>query len=147
MKKTYVELSRILAGHFPDLAGRITGSMDEPPEFWVYASQVTSLLQIFGMAFAFLGDGFLEMIGITHPPKFLRDAQSHKMAVFFALFFLNNYASSHLSTGAFEVVYNGVIVTSKLETGRMPSVRDVVSGVEGARNAYWAAQGAAGGGA
>lgn len=52
---------------------------------------------------------------------------------FFALFFLNNYANSQLATGAFEVVYNGRTVFSKLEMGRMPNVDEVLKGMEAVR--------------
>jgi len=144
MKKTYVELSRYIIQQFPDLKpADISGNMDEPPEFWVVASQITALLQIVGMAFVVLGDSLLEMIGLSkeQQPKWLESAKENRMAVFFGLFFLNNFASSHLSTGAFEVAYNGEVVYSKLATGRMPTVKDVIYGIESVRSAYHTAQG------
>ena len=118
--------------------------MDRPPETWVFVSQITSMLQILGMAFVVLGDGLLEMVGISarNEPKWITSAKENKIAVFFGLFFLNNFANGKLATGAFEVEYNGVVVFSKLELGRMPSVQEVIKGIETVRQQYELAQSA-----
>ena len=92
------------------------------------------------MAFIIFGDSLLDMIGLHNPPKWVLDAKENKMAVFITIFFINNFFSSKLSTGAFEITYNDELVYSKLETHRMPTVQDVLSGVEEARKMFWAAQ-------
>mmetsp|Transcript_2612 Transcript_2612/g.4958 ORF Transcript_2612/g.4958 Transcript_2612/m.4958 type:complete len:150 (+) Transcript_2612:258-707(+) len=142
MKKNYMELSRYINSYFPDTVGKVSGSVDRPPEMWIIISQVTSLLQICGMAFVVFGDSLLETFGLNpaNTPKWLNSAKENKMGVFFALFFLNNYANSHLATGAFEVVYNGRTVFSKLEMGRMPNVDEVLKGMEAVRREYAQAQ-------
>ena len=129
MKKTYVQLSRYITSYFPDTQGLITGEVDRPPEMWIFISQITSLLQIMGMAFIVLGDTMLQTFGLnpSNTPNWLKTVKENKMPLFFALFFLNNVANSHLATGAFEVQYNGVTVYSKLQTGRMPNVEEVSS--------------------
>lgn len=142
MKKNYMELSRYINSYFPDTVGKVSGSVDRPPEFWIMISQLTSLLQICGMAFVVLGDSLLETFGLSpaNTPKWLASVKENKIGVFFVLFFLNNYANSHLSTGAFEVVYNGRTVFSKLEVGRMPTVDEVLRGMEAVRKEHAMAQ-------
>lgn len=134
--RNYLELQHYLTAHFPDLKSRISGSVDQPPEIYILLANITSMLQIFGMAFFVFGDGLLSTFGITSPPKWLESCKENKMLVFFGLFMLNTYANSFMATGAFEVEYNGVVVYSKIERGRMPSVQDVVSGIEQLRSKY-----------
>ncbi|GMH99015.1 hypothetical protein TrLO_g6919 [Triparma laevis f. longispina] len=138
MKKNYLELSRYITSYFPDLQSRVSGGVDRPPELWILISQITSMLQILGMAFVVLGDKLLEMVGISPAtaPKWLQSAKENKMVVFFGLFFLNNVANGKLATGAFEVEYNGITVYSKLATGRMPSVQEVIKAIETVRMEY-----------
>mmetsp|Transcript_23485 Transcript_23485/g.48902 ORF Transcript_23485/g.48902 Transcript_23485/m.48902 type:complete len:147 (+) Transcript_23485:247-687(+) len=139
MKRNYLELQRYLTTYFPDLQGRVTGSIDQPPQIYYLIANVTSMLQIFGMAFVVFGDGLLETFGLStgpNPPDWVKKAKDNKMMIFFVLFMINNYANSFMATGAFEVEYNGIVVHSKLETGRMPVVADVLNGIEDVRRKY-----------
>ena len=52
------------------------------------------------------------------PPSYKLTTLHSQMMIFFILFMINNYANSFMATGAFEVEYNGIVVHSKLETGR-----------------------------
>lgn len=45
---------------------------------------------------------------------------------FFILFLINSFGNSQLATGAFEIYLNDVLVYSKLETGRLPTPRDLM---------------------
>ena len=49
------------------------------------------------------------------------------MMAFCGVFFMNSMANSLTTTGAFEVLLDGEVVYSKLETGRMPNGRQVRS--------------------
>jgi len=136
MKRNYLELQHHLISRFPDLQNRVSGSIDQPAEVFVMLANITNLLQILGMAFFIFGDSLLKTFGISSKPKWLSFVQDNKMMCFIGLFMLNNMANSNLSTGAFEVEYNGIVVWSKLETGRMPSVMGVVQGIENVRRQY-----------
>ena len=50
------------------------------------------------------------------------------MMLFIILFLCNSVAQSLMSTGAFEVEFNGKLVYSKLETGRMPNLNELFEG-------------------
>lgn len=62
---------------------QVSGSVDRPPEMWIIISQVTSLLQICGMAFIVFGDSLLETFGLNpaNTPKWLNSAKENKMGV------------------------------------------------------------------
>ena len=46
--------------------------------------------------------------------------KDNKTMVFFALFMINTFGANQLSTGAFEIYFNGDLIYSKLNTGVMP---------------------------
>ncbi len=63
-------------------------------------ARVVSLLQTLSYGVLFLGDF------------------PYKVHVFIGGFIVNSFATSMVATGAFEVIYDGEVVFSKLETDR-----------------------------
>ena len=65
----------------------IQSTMTESQLRWCAASHVTSMLQIFGMAFVVFGDGLLETFGLStgpNPPDWVKKAKDNKVRVIVA---------------------------------------------------------------
>ena len=135
MKRNFVELQRFLLQKYPTIfrhPEQITGSTHPSPEWAVHLSQIATVLQLFLMAFLFLGDtlwSILPFNGVAPHPIFSQISEN-KMQVFIGSFLLSSFVSQFTITGAFEVDFDGVNVFSKLELGRMPLGIDVIQGLE-----------------
>ena len=65
-------------------------------------------------------------LGATPTPEFIANLQSNKMGSTMGAWFVGNTVSQNLlNTGAFEVFYDGVAVSSKLATRELPKI-DVI---------------------
>ena len=109
--------------------GGIHGELHPPPTSAQLISTVTSSLWITGLAFIFGGDFIISSLGFQYEPEPYKLLKENKLLVGAALFMLNVFGSKGLSTGAFECYYNGQLVHSKLQSGRVPSVDDIVLGI------------------
>lgn len=49
---------------------------------------------------------------------------------FIGLFMINSYGNSMLSTGAFEVTFDGVEIFSKLKSGTVPSEEGIIAAMK-----------------
>ena len=78
------------------------------------------------MAFLIFGDRILSALGVSATPDWLETLRSNRMLVFVALFLFNNIASGMASTGAFEVYLDGQLVHSKLATGGIVPIDQLV---------------------
>ena len=100
-----------------------------PPPWAVTLVQMTSMLQLFTIALLFMGDKLFAMVGMP-TPEWYKHVEGNKMSTFGFVWILNSFASQSVATGAFEVLLDGEVAFSKLETGRMPSADDIVAGLE-----------------
>mmetsp|Transcript_6140 Transcript_6140/g.8937 ORF Transcript_6140/g.8937 Transcript_6140/m.8937 type:complete len:137 (-) Transcript_6140:458-868(-) len=134
MSRNYVQLRQFLEQNFPELEGNVHGSNYPPPEFAVYLSQLIGMLQIFAMAAVFMGDAIWQFVPFMNgqPPEWWSQVKENPMLVVCTLFMGNSIANSMTTTGAFEVLLDGVVVFSKLETGRMPSGPEILRAFKGA---------------
>ncbi|KAI1289344.1 putative thioredoxin reductase-like selenoprotein T protein [Halotydeus destructor] len=70
-------------------------------------------------------------MGLDTPPAW-RWLTSHKVYGCLMAFFIGNMIEGQLiSTGAFEISYNGVTVWSKLRSGRIPSPPELFKIIDG----------------
>ena len=106
------------------MIGFIEGSNYPPPLFAQYVAQLTSLLWISGIVILVAGDSVLSMIGAANHPLHLW-VKNNKMMTFGALFMLNNIGANMLTTGAFEIYYNGDLVFSRLHERRFPVLEEL----------------------
>jgi len=75
------------------------------------------------------GERMFEMSGVT-PPGFFNSMKNNKMSTCLGAWFVGNTVVQNLvSTGAFEVYYDGQVVFSKLATGKLPVLNSVVRDV------------------
>eukprot|EP00735_Rhodelphis_limneticus_P015228 TRINITY_DN9416_c0_g1::TRINITY_DN9416_c0_g1_i1::g.237::m.237 TRINITY_DN9416_c0_g1::TRINITY_DN9416_c0_g1_i1::g.237 ORF type:complete len:132 (-),score=6.70,sp/Q9STZ2/SELT_ARATH/33.33/7e-17,Rdx/PF10262.4/4.1e-08 TRINITY_DN9416_c0_g1_i1:294-689(-) len=99
--------------------------------------QITAQLlgygQIATWVVTFWGDTLFPVMGVT-PPSFYQHMKDNKLQTFLASWILGNAGSqAMMSTGAFEIMYDGQIVFSKLDTGRLPSLEEVVTRISDIR--------------
>ncbi|KAL4423195.1 hypothetical protein ABPG77_000328 [Micractinium sp. CCAP 211/92] len=111
------------------------------------AAQALMVVQVVALATVFAGrqaEPWLARLGIQLPPDIWRTLEEKKMMVLLGIWFGGGTIRQNLlSTGAFEVSYGGTPIFSKLDTGRLPTMSEVVGGIAEAI----AAAGGAGAGA
>jgi hypothetical protein len=75
------------------------------------------------------GERLLPALGLP-APDFVKSMQSAKLQSCAAAWFLGNTVQQNLiSTGAFEVYYDGVTMFSKLQSGAAPQLPEIVRAV------------------
>ncbi|PAA54174.1 hypothetical protein BOX15_Mlig027233g2, partial [Macrostomum lignano] len=121
----FEEFAHILSQKFPTL--HIEGD-NYPPPTW--RQQLCSTLSVikFAIIIAILSglDPF-PYLGVATPHVFTL-AQENKLYACMMLFFVGNAIEGQLiSTGAFEVSYNDMVIWSKLENGRVPSPSELIN--------------------
>ncbi len=106
----------------------IVSGRNFPAPAWKSAiAQMASYTWLGGLALNFFGDGIFNVLGVTNKPAFYNYLKANPMGCLGGLFVVNNLASSALSTGAFEMYLDGVLIYSKLSTNRVPQVEEVLS--------------------
>jgi hypothetical protein len=101
-----------------------------------FAARAVQLLQYAAIAFAVAGQQLADIAGITASPEFWAGmAEKRWSLIMGAFFFGNTVVNGLLSTGAFEVLYGSDVVFSKLDTGRMPSMEELLTGMQEAMTA------------
>jgi thioredoxin reductase-like selenoprotein T len=121
-----MQLKMFLEQKFPHLHGSIDGENYPPPATNVLIANTIGLLQSLGFFFLLGGEFICGLLGIALSDGVKNYLSENKMMLFMCLFFCNSLAQSLISTGAFEVEYNGSVVFSKLEMGRMPSLEELM---------------------
>lgn len=100
---------------------RVAGAALDPDEPRPTIAAVVQFTYMALMMFCFFGDALFSMIGIP-PPNAYNWVRENKLTAGFMIYFLgNNIVNGLMSTGAFEIMYNGELVWSKMDAGRMPS--------------------------
>lgn len=113
-----------MAHNFPDVT--VDGANYPAPPNAVLLAKFAAYLQMAGMALMFFGPTLLSVVGINMSPATQAFIAENKLMIIGGLFMFNTFAQNGMATGAFEVEFNGKVVFSKLETGRMPTLDDLV---------------------
>ncbi len=100
-----------------------------PPWYAVKCVQIAQMVQWSGIGLMFFGPTLFQSLGQPEP-GWLKTFQQNKMNAFVGMFFMNSFAGSMVSTGAFEVTIDGQLCFSKLASGRMPTAADMERGLE-----------------
>jgi len=107
----------------------VIGSNYPPPGFNLQVAQVVQAGMLSGIGVTFWGDKVFGALGVT-PPEFYNSMKNNKMTTCMGLwFFGNTIAQNLLSTGAFEIYYDGELIFSKLSSGTLPVLNMVVKDV------------------
>jgi selT/selW/selH-like putative selenoprotein len=90
---------------------------------------------MFAMLLVMIGDNLWTYIPGFHrgPPEFYHKMKENPALTFIIVFLIiPSYVQSFANTGAFEIHVDNKLVYSKLETGRMPTVPEVIKALEAA---------------
>jgi selT/selW/selH-like putative selenoprotein len=87
------------------------------------------LIWLVGIAILLGGTYICKLFNIAEPP-FFAFIKQNPFQVFIALFVINSFGASQMSTGAFEISIDGQLVFSKLAYGQLPSGTELISGMQ-----------------
>lgn len=122
-----MELQHQLRMHFPSLQSH---GMNHPPtEQNQFISQIIGYMQMCGFGLLIFGHYIFSALKIKEPPM-IEWMSNNKMNSFCIIFMMGFASSQLMATGAFEVYYNGNVIFSKLEEGRIPHIQDLVRNLQ-----------------
>jgi selT/selW/selH-like putative selenoprotein len=88
---------------------------------------VVSFIHMITIAFFFLGDTLWNMLGFTTPPSWYSTCKQYPVQSLVGIFLIMpSFFQSFITTGAFEIMCNGEVLFSKLDSGRFPNGVDLV---------------------
>eukprot|EP00882_Tetradesmus_deserticola_P002320 GHRQ01002477.1.p1 GENE.GHRQ01002477.1~~GHRQ01002477.1.p1 ORF type:complete len:140 (+),score=54.14 GHRQ01002477.1:255-674(+) len=130
MKGAFMQAKQLLQQRFSGM--EVVGSTYPVPATKQALAQGLGLAQMVGFGFVIFGDKLFQFMGYAAPPElYVQHVAGNRVGVGVGIWFLGNFLQNQLlSTGAFEVFYDGTLVFSKLAQGRMPVVEELLSAVE-----------------
>eukprot|EP00040_Diaphanoeca_grandis_P023098 m.125088 g.125088 ORF g.125088 m.125088 type:complete len:119 (+) comp29105_c0_seq1:267-623(+) len=108
------------------------GEYYTPPQPRPLLAQIIQFLYMSLLLVMATGDTLFQSFGIPTPSVFVHLRESQMAAMFFVYFVGNSLATGLMNSGAFEVTYNDQLVWSKLETGRLPTWPELITGMQAA---------------
>jgi len=102
-------------------AVEVTGSIYPPSPLYYGLSQFCSYLFILGLLLLFAGEYIFNTLNLPFGLRIVNYLKLNQTQVMIGLFALNWLSGQLVSTGAFEVSYNGRTVFSKLTSGELPN--------------------------
>ena len=129
MRGYYQQIEYFIKSKYPEFnMNNISGSTYPPSKMAESIAAIANLVWLVGIALLFAGSYFFKLLGIPEP-KYYTSMKENPVLTFGCLFVINSMGASQLSTGAFEVKIDDVIIFSKLQTGRLPQLVDIVKGM------------------
>lgn len=118
-----MDLQHALRLQFPQLQSH---GMNHPPSPKnALIAQMIGYAQMAGFGILFFGSFLFQSLKMEEP-ELIKWMSTNKMNAFCLIFMMGFMSTQLMATGAFEVYYNGNVVYSKLEDGRIPHVQDLV---------------------
>jgi selT/selW/selH-like putative selenoprotein len=131
MHQSFLSVKKFLEQKFPDLAdGRVTGGNHPTPPIVELLLKVLSCVQFLGMALIIFGDRvWTSFLRFRQVPLWYYDTVKRYPIPLGVLFFfvLPKFLNRYVATGAFEILVDGKLVYSKLESGQMPNPGDIIT--------------------
>ena len=138
MKRNFVQVAQFLDMKFPELKSNIVGEVYPVPPLNEFLGNIVSLFQFAGIAWMVLGgDKLLRMVGFRQLPSFYWTIQDNPVPFAIFLFLLApQILAKFKNSGAFEIYLDGEVIFSKLSTGSLPTVDDLVNPLKAAGLKY-----------
>uniref|UniRef100_A0A8B9JH07 Selenoprotein T n=1 Tax=Astyanax mexicanus TaxID=7994 RepID=A0A8B9JH07_ASTMX len=125
-KRVFEEYTRVLAQRYPDI--RIEGENYLPQP--IHFASFLSIFKLAVIGLIVVGKDPFVLFGVETPGLWAW-GQENKIYACMMVFFLSNMIENQcMSTGAFEISLNDVPVWSKLESGHLPSMQQLVQILE-----------------
>lgn len=127
-RRVFEEYSRVLSQRYPDI--RIEGENFLPQPVYRHIASFLSVFKLAVIGLIILGKDPFTYFN-TETPGIWLWAQENKIYACMMVFFLSNMIENQcMSTGAFEITLNDVPVWSKLQSGHLPSLQQLVQILE-----------------
>jgi len=118
-----MKLQHELRLRFPQLQSH---GMNHPPsDKNALIAKLIGYTQMAGFGLLFFGSFVFQTLK-REEPEILKWMTANKMNAFCLIFMMGFMSTQLMATGAFEVYYNGNVVYSKLDEGKIPHVQDLV---------------------
>eukprot|EP00656_Telonema_subtile_P023333 TRINITY_DN2474_c0_g1_i3.p3 TRINITY_DN2474_c0_g1~~TRINITY_DN2474_c0_g1_i3.p3 ORF type:complete len:116 (-),score=31.56 TRINITY_DN2474_c0_g1_i3:255-602(-) len=105
--------------------------MNHPPtEKNQLIAKAIGYAQMAGFGAMLVGKPLFDMLKLP-TPRLVQYMSDNKLNSFSMLFMISFFSTQLHATGAFEVYYNGQLLHSKLEDGRIPRIDKIISALEG----------------
>lgn len=122
-----MQLQHELRLQFPQLQSH---GMNHPPTPQnAMIAQFIGYAQMAGFGVLFFGSLIFQMMKMPEPDA-VKWMSENKMNSFCLIFMMGFMSTQLMATGAFEVYYNGNVIYSKLDDGRIPHVQDLVRNLQ-----------------
>lgn len=109
---------------------QVEGENFPPPALYRHSASLLSVLKLLAIGAVLSGTDPFPFLGVATPGVW-HWARGNKVYACLMIFFLSNLVESQLmSTGAFEVFYSDVPVWSKLQSGRPPSLPELMQALD-----------------
>ncbi|MEE6501008.1 hypothetical protein FKM82_004029 [Ascaphus truei] len=123
-RRVFEEYMQVINQRYPDI--RIEGENYLPQPIYRHISSFLSVFKLVLIGLIVIGKDPFTFFGMQAPGLWLW-GQENKVYACMMVFFLSNMIENQcMSTGAFEVTLNDVPVWSKLESGHLPSMQQLV---------------------
>lgn len=124
----FEEYTQALYQRYPDI--RIEGENFLPLPLYRHVASFLSVFKLAVIGLILVGKDPFALVGIQAPAVWVW-GQENKIYACMMVFFLSNLIENQcMSTGAFEISLNDVPVWSKLESGHLPSIQQLVQILE-----------------
>lgn len=128
MQRNYLTIKQFLESEFPALQNNISGGNAPPPPFATLMMKALSFIHILAIAFVFMGEKLFSFVPfVKTTPQWFITAKQYPMQSFVILFFVvPTFVQSFVTTGCFEIMLNGKVVFSKIQSGRFPDGPELI---------------------
>lgn len=124
----FEEYTQALSQRYPDI--RILGENYLPLPVYRYFASFLSVFKLVLIGVIIVGKDPFALLGMQ-PPGLWTWSQENKIYACMMVFFFSNMIENQcMSTGAFEITLNDVPVWSKLQSGHLPSLQQLVQILE-----------------
>ncbi|NWR78112.1 SELT protein, partial [Centropus unirufus] len=123
-RRVFEEYMRVISQRYPDI--RIEGENYLPQPIYRHIASFLSVFKLVLIGLIIVGKDPFAFFGMQ-APSIWQWGQENKVYACMMVFFLSSMIENQcMSTGAFEITLNDVPVWSKLESGHLPSMQQLV---------------------
>uniref|UniRef100_A0A8C2PWZ8 Selenoprotein T n=1 Tax=Cyprinus carpio TaxID=7962 RepID=A0A8C2PWZ8_CYPCA len=127
-KRVFEEYMQVLYQRYPDI--RIEGENYLPLPIYRHIASFLSMFKLLLIGVIIVGKDPFALFGMQAPGLWVWSQENKIYACMMVFFFSNMIENQCMSTGAFEITLNDVPVWSKLESGHLPSMQQLVQILE-----------------
>lgn len=124
----FEEYTQALYQRYPDI--RIEGENFLPLPLYRHVASFLSVFKLLVIGLIIIGKDPFVLFGMQAPGIWVWGQENKIYACMMVFFFSNMIENQLMSTGAFEITLNDVPVWSKLESGHLPSMQQLVQILE-----------------